>query len=447
MSLKYTLSPLIYSLLGFLQLLGAQPTTVDKIVAKINHHIVLKSELEAQFLGSQSSGTGLSQCEILEGLISNQILVSRAELDSIPLSDQEVEANLESRMSFMVNQVGSEEKLKELYGKSVQQLKSELQEAVRDQLLIEKMRQTLIGTLNVSPLEVRTFFEKISAADRPYYSMQVRLAQLVEIVSPGIESESITQSQLLSLRKQLLDGEDFESLARRYSEDPSAARNGGHLGFFPRGALDPAYEATALSLSPGEVSLPVRSSFGYHLIERLEIRGNSYDSRHILLIPQPTEKDYARHSAFLDSLRLEVLDKKISFETTAMEHSKDSKTAPNGGFFEGKEGIPFISVEDLDPLLFFSIDTMQVGTLSHPMRYTQEDGKQALRILYYKEKIPPHQANFNTDYTRLSSASLREKQDRILSQWMKTAHQDLFIHIDTDYAHCEVYKMTNHTRK
>ena len=251
MTFRYTNKLLFFSFLWSMHALSAQAVTVDKIIAKVNQHIILKSELEAQFLGAQSSGAGLSLCELLESLVNNKILVTRAELDSIPLSEEEVEANLDRRMSYMTAQIGSEDKVRELYGKSIDQLKEEVRVAVRDQLLIEKMRDHLIGSLSVSPREVRAFFDRTPERDRPYYSTEVRLGQIVDIVSAGPEAEALTRARLLGLRGELLGGADFGEMARRYSEDPSAQRNDGRLGFFPRGSLDPAYEAAALKLDPG----------------------------------------------------------------------------------------------------------------------------------------------------------------------------------------------------
>lgn len=427
--------------------LVAQPVTIDKIIAKVNQHIILKSELEEQFLGAQSRSTGLSQCEILESMIHNKVLVSRAELDSIPLSEEAIEQNLDNRLSYVIAQVGSEAKIQELYGKSVRDFKEELREAVRDQMLIEQMRETLIGNLKVSPREVRAFFEAIPEEKLPYYSTEVRLGHIIRIPKPSAFAEQATEEELRVLRRRILEGEAFKALARRYSEDPSAVHNEGHLGFYRRGELDPAYEAAALRLDVGDISLPVRSSFGYHLIELLEIKGNTYDSRHILLTPKPTEADYMQSRAFLDSLRKDILEEEISFEAAAQEHSEDPQTSLSGGFFKGTGANPFISVEDLDPLLFFVLDTMEVGTLSFPHEFTTEDGKKALRLLYYKEKIAPHQAALSTDYLKLQNAAIAEKEEKILDKWLKSAHQEMYIFIDSDYSRCDAYHMANQTQR
>ena len=447
MHTKFIYSAVLLLCMGSQLCLLAQPATIDKIIAKVNQHIVLKSELEEQFLGAQSQGASLSQCELLESIVHNKVLVSKAELDSIPISEEQVEANLEQRLSYVVAQVGSEAKVKELYGKSVRQLKEELREAVRNQILIQQMRSTLIGSIKASPREVRAFFEATPEEDRPYYSAEVRLGQIVCKPSSSKQSEEEVRERLLSIRQRLLRGEDFEALARRYSEDPSASQNGGRLGFFRRGELDPAYEASALRLEPGDLSLPVRSDFGYHIIQLMEVKGNTYDSQHILLTPKITEDDIRLMRVYLDSIRNDILSKRASFEQTAKDVSEDPRTAYNGGFFEGKDGGPFISVEDIDPLLFFVLDTMQVGTISRPMTFTAGDGSTRLRLLYYKKKIRPHQADFSIDYLKLQAATLRKKQEEDIQKWLRAAYQDLFIFIDPEYSRCDIYKVANKSRK
>ena len=439
--LQATLSLLSYFFPLFAQ---EQSQLLDEIIAKVNHHIILKSQLEEQFLGAQSTGVNLTQCDILKSIIYNKILVAKAELDSIPLSETEVEANLSNRMQYVMAQVGSQAQVEALYGKSITALKDELRESVRDQMLVDRMQASLLEDLDVTPRDVQLFYESIPSHERPYYSTEVSLAQIVCFPTPSAHAHALAESQALAIRRKLLAGENFEALAQKFSMDPSVVRNSGALGFVNRGELDPDYEAAALNLSLEEVSLPVRTHFGYHLIELLEIKGNRYNSRHILIVPEPETIDFQRTRLLLDSLRREILASHTGFEAAAKQYSEDSQTALSGGFFSRTDGQLYISVEELDPLLFFTVDSMEVGQLSPPLRYTSSEGKEGFRLLYYKEKIPPHEARLPQDYLKLRTALLQKEQKEIIDSWMKDVYKELFIFISSGYQHCEVYKMSKH---
>ena len=222
--------------------------------------------------------------------------------------------------------------------------------------------------------------------------------------------------------------------------DPSVARNSGELGFFRRGDLAPEFEATALSLEPGEISMPVETDFGFHIIQLLERRGNTYNSKHILIIPSPSADDVNKARSYLDSLRTEILAKNISFEKAAKEYSDDQVTSSSGGFFIDATGAPRVSVEEIDPVLFFTLDTMKVGNITKPIDYRLDDGTPAIRIIYFKDKVPPHQANLLQDYQKIYQATLSYKNNRILSEWFRKAQGDVYIDIDPDFDHCNLLK-------
>jgi peptidyl-prolyl cis-trans isomerase SurA len=234
------------------------------------------------------------------------------------------------------------------------------------------------------------------------------------------------------------NGEDFGSLAAEYSDDPGSARRGGNLGFASRGQMVPEYEAAAMRMKPGQISMPVESDFGYHLIQLIERRGNEYNSRHILIRPDYTTVDFEAAERFLDSLRTLILEDSIIFENMAKEFSDDEETAGTGGFMIDANGSSIVSVEDLDPVIFFTIDTMNLGDISHPMRYRMKDGKEAVRIIYYKDRIKPHKANFKDDFQKIHLAALNEKRTLKLDEWFNEAKNEVFIQIDEDYKKCRI---------
>jgi hypothetical protein len=234
-------------------------------------------------------------------------------------------------------------------------------------------------------------------------------------------------------------GADFAEVARTHSDDPGSAQNGGNLGFHRRGELVPSYEATAMNLRPGEISQPVESQFGFHVIQLLERRGNEYNSRHILVRFNSSELDISTAKNYLDSLRTNILNDSISFEKAAKEYSDDKVTAASGGFYlDESTGANSISVEDIDPMLFFTLDTMQVGSISPPLEFRMEDGKTAVRIIYYKNYIPPHKANLRDDYQKIQVAALNQKRQKALFDWFEDAKKEVFIDIVDQYNSCNI---------
>ncbi|MGL1889176.1 MAG: peptidylprolyl isomerase [Reichenbachiella sp.] len=414
---------------------------IDKIVAKVDDYIVLKSELEKAYLEYRARGQftkGDAKCEILESLVINKLMVAMAEIDSVEVLDVQVEQNLDQRMSYFIQQIGSEEKLEEVYGKTVAEFREELFDQIKEQMVVQKMQGVISDEVSVTPGEVSKFFSEIPSDSLPYFSTEVTIGQIVKIPEANELTKARVRDQLLDLKDRIEKGESFSALATKYSMDPGSARQGGELGFFNRGELAPQFEATALGMQPGEISDPVETQFGFHMIQLIERRGNSYNSRHILIMPSATQADIEETVEFLDSLRTTIVVDSMRFDVVAKEHSDDQQTSSNGGYFSDATGAMKISVEDLEPTMFFAIDTMAVGSVSPPMVYKMADGKPAVRLLFYKDRIPPHQASVLEDYQKIKSAALANKRNDILSSWFQEAKNEVYINIDEKYDHCKI---------
>lgn len=422
---------------------GAQENKVmvDEIISKVDNYIVLKSDLERAYLNYLSSGNpanSQAKCGILAQLISGKLMVAKAEIDSVEVSEEMVDNNLDRRMQIILSQYGgSEEQLEQYYGKSLDDIKADLRDDVKEQITVETMQNEIIKDLSVTPSEVKKFFTRIPKDSLPYFSTEVQVGQIVKVPKVSVEKKNELKLKLSELRQRVLNGESFEALAKEYSQGPSA-KYGGNLGFAQRGAMAPKFEANALRLKPNEISAPFETEFGIHIVQLLERRGNEYNSRHIILVPDPTEEDLKRTSNTLDSIRHLIVSDSITFQKAAKEFSEDKQTAGSGGFLLDRSGGFNISVEDLDPVIFFTIDSMEVGSISHPIKYRQDDGKEAVRILYYKSKIKPHQANLKDDWQKIQSATLNEKKSKILSQWFEKARNDVFISVDEKYEYCGI---------
>ena len=445
MNLKYLNNQIFCLLLMLCSLSGLgqanKGVVIDKIIAKVDDYIVLKSELDRGYLEFLSRGeivNGDAKCHVLEGLVINKLMVAKAEIDSIVVLDAQVELNLDQRMAYFIQQIGSEERLEEIYNKSVAEFREELFDDIKEQMIIQKMQGEISADVTTTPKEVSEFFKEIPKDSLPYFSTEVTLGQIVKLPTVNEKRKQEIRDLLTDIRSRIINGEDFGDLAQRYSMDPGSKAQGGRLGFFNRGELAPEFEAAAMAMEPGEVSEPVETQFGFHIIQLIERRGNTYDSKHILIIPSPTRSDLVDSKNYLDSLRSLIVSDSLAFEYAAKEYSDDKETSGNGGFFSDANGAMKVSVEVLDPTLFFTIDTMKVGNVTPPIEFKMRDGKDASRILYYKERIAPHQANLQQDYQKLKAATLANKRNNIMSDWFKDARDEVYIKIDDEYEYCNI---------
>jgi len=440
---KFLTASLFSGLLFFITpVLAQEGFVVDKIIAKVDNYIVLKSELELGYQGYLAEGNAANEeakCEIFNRLILNKLMVAKAEIDSVLVTDIEVDATTEQRMGMILQNSGnSPEQLERAYGKTLEQIKVELREQIREQLLARQMTARITDDLTVTPSEIKKFFSKIPKDSLPFFSSDVEVAQIVRVAKVSESQEQLTIARLQELRERILKGENFTELAMKNSDDASAQYNGGEMGYVGRGAMVPQFEAQAFKLKLGEISQPFKSSFGFHIMQLIDRRGNEYNSRHILIFATPSADDIARAEKFLDSLREKIINEKLKFEQLAKEYSDDDATKGMGGFFTDADGSIKISLRDIDPVVYINIDTMKVGNISKPLAYRTDDQKDAVRILYYKKKLPPHEANLKDDWNRIQSAALAEKKDIALEKWFAKARKDVFINIDPTYNFCKI---------
>lgn len=426
----------------------ASGQVVDKIVAKVDNNIVLESEVQKTYIEAisqaQQGMEAPTRCTIFESLLINKLMVAKAEIDSVLVTDAEVLVQANNRFSMVMQQFGGDEAmLVEMYGKTAEQLKAELEEVIREQLIVDKMRKTITDGMTVSPAEVRAFYYSISKDSLPLFTSEATVGQIVRKPETSASVREQILAQLRQFKQDIGSGKStFAELAKQHSEDPGSAAQGGDLGFFRRGELAPEYESTSLSLRPGEISDPIETQFGFHMIQLLEIKGSTFNTRHILRIPKASDADVQKAERYLDSLKKEIIAGKIEFSKAAKEYSQDRTTSDAGGFFTDPASSSIrLSLRTLeDPVLYFTIDTMKVGDITPPIRFEDPREGTKVRILFYKARYPAHKANLTDDYEKLKAATLRRKEDEVLSKWFATAKEDIFIDIDPAYDRCDALK-------
>ncbi len=415
---------------------------IDEIIAKVDNYIVLKSELDRayqDYLANGGSQSEEARCQYLGLLIRNKLMMAKAEIDSVVVLDAEVDLNTSNRMDMILAQSGkTAEEMEQIYGKTMEQIQAELREQIREQMIIREMESTISQDITVTPAEVKRFFNKIPKDSLPFFSAELEVGQIVRKAKVSAAQKEETRLKLIGIRNQILSGESFAELARKHSDDPSAQYNAGEMGWSARGRMVPEFEAMAFKLKPGELSMPFETDFGFHILQLIERRGNEFNSRHILLTPTPSENDLKDAERYLDSLRTLVTVEKASFEKLAKEYSDDPETKGNGGFFTDANGSMKIAVDELDPVVFFKLDSMNVGEISNPLTYRTDDQKSAVRIIYYKSRVRAHEASLKDDWQRIYGAALNEKKDKALQKWFEEARLDVFINIDPAYDFCGI---------
>ncbi|MBF9253320.1 peptidylprolyl isomerase [Pontibacter sp. 172403-2] len=419
---------------------------VDGIIAKVDNYVILRSDLEFGYLQylaqtKQQPSEDL-KCQILKSLVQDKLLLARAAIDSITVEDALVTDQLNRRIEYLTAQVGGVEKLEQYYNKSINQLKADLRRTVQEQMIMERMQQEISGKVNVTPKEIKQYFNAIPKDSLPYFSSEVELGQIVKFAEVSKQQKEEARKQLEDIRKRILAGEDFATLAKQYSQDPGSAAAGGELGFFKKKELVPEYEAAALRLEPGEISNVVESQFGFHLIQMIERKGQEFNTRHILIKPATATVDVAEAVEALDSIRTLILNDSLTFAKAAKEFSDDKSTKDNGGMLTSQaNGSTYISMDQVDPSVFFVIDTMKVGDISKPIPFRTEDGKEAARIIYLKSKSTPHLANLQDDYQKIAAAALNQKKGKAVDEWFRKNFDTVFIEIDPEYQNCQVLQL------
>ncbi len=417
------------------------PVNIDRIIAKVDNYIILRSEVEQLYQRGQQQQQPVSKCQALESMVVNKLLVAKAEIDSVLVDDKDVDAQLTARMQQMIQMYGNEKNIVEQFGKSLETLKSEVRSQVREQITAQKMQGKITEGLKITPNEVKRFFTRIPKDSIPEIPTEVELGHIVRLAKVTKAQKEELSERLLDYKRRILAGEKFEDLAKEYSEDPGSRQYGGDLSWSQRGKMVPQFEAAAMRLKPNEMSNVVESDFGLHLIQTLEIRGQEFHARHILLRPDYNRLDASDATKFLDSIRTEIVKDSIKFEKAAKDFSEDKQTQDGGGMLidpqTGASRLPLD--ESMDPTLYFTIDSMKVGTITVPLPYRSEDGKTGVRIIYYKARHAPHRANLKDDFERLKEFATMEKRNVEIEKWFKKATADVYIKIDPEFESCNIF--------
>ena len=420
-------------------LASAQPQTVDGVAAIVGGDVILKSDIDEQYdvFNRQNFGKPVSYCEVFEELLFQKLLIHHAAIDSISIGEEEVEANMDRRIQQLIMQMGDQKKLEDFYEKSVVEIKEDMRTLIKEQLTAQRMQMTVVEGIEVTPSEVREYYENLPADSIPLISAEVELSQIVKFPELSDEAEQEVIAKLKELKERIENGTSFSSMAILYSEDPGSNKKGGEYQGIQRGVFVKEFEAVAFNLRKGEISDPFKTEFGYHIVQLLEKRGEELDLRHILIKPKLTQENLQEAKNFLDSVSVAIANGEMTFEEASRRFSDDEQTRFNGGQMSNfQSGNNKFEVSQLDRGLFALISSLEDDEISEASFYRMEDQREAFRIVRLDANYEPHKANLDLDFTRIKGFALQQKQAKTVEDWKNEKLADTFVKINEGYYDC-----------
>lgn len=433
---------LAFFLFFFIMGLKSQPVVIDRVVAIVGKNTVLQSEIETQLLQMRAQGMTVqsnTRCQILEELLEQKLMINQAVIDSIEVSASDVEMEMNSRLQYFIRQIGSEQALEEYYNKSLLEIKEDLRDIVRDQLITREVQQEIAGSITVTPSEVRSFFNRIPSDSLPMINSQVQLRQIIKYPEYSETEKFEVKERLNQLRQRIAGGDDFATMAILYSQDPGTSRKGGELGFVSKTDLVPEFANVAFSLKDNRVSQVFESEFGFHIVQLIERRGELVNVRHILMAPTASAEAKEKAKKQLDSLSQAIRLDSINFRLAAAKFSDDKDTRMSGGLLINRNtGSSRFELDQLEPADYVAIRDLKIGEISNTFETKDDKGKPVYKILYLASQTKPHRANLKEDYDILKEMALMDKKMKAVDNWIREKQKKTYVRIDDAFKNCKL---------
>lgn len=415
----------------------AKKVVADKIAAIVGDRIILQSDIKNSIADITRQGGTVpenAQCMLMEQAVVSKVLMLQAEKDSLPVSDEEVEAELDQKIRYYINQLGTQEALEEVAGKTIYQIKDDARESVKEQKLAAAMQQKIVGGTRITPNEVKAFFDKIPKDSLPFYESELEICQIINYPKASRDLEQYIIGEMNNYKKQIESKlVTFDQLAKKVSEDPGSKDRGGQYQINRNEKTwDPVFMSTAFRLKEGEISAPVKSKFGFHLIQMVDRNGDDAIVRHILRIPPVTDDEIKQAISKLDTVRSKVVAGSIGFNEAAGRYSDDDAVKFAGPCVTGRDGSSYVTIDALDKDMVAMLAKMKVGDISQPTAFTDEQAKKGVRIVYLKSRSEPHRMNLQDDYSKISHFALEEKKSKTLDKWLQAKIPTYYVMIDTE---------------
>ncbi|MBS7787509.1 peptidylprolyl isomerase [Flavobacterium sp. CYK-55] len=424
----------------------AVPTSVrkkiDGVIATVGDFNILESDIDKSYLEMTSQGSSIkdiSRCQMLGKLLEDKLYAHQAIQDSIVVSDDEVKSKMDEQITYMVEQLGSMDKVIAYFKKSNEEdFKTELSDIIKMNKLAGQMQKKIIDGVEITPEEVRTFFKKIPTADLPVFGSEMEVSQIVVFPKVSEAEKQKVIDRLKELKKEVEGGSSFATKAVLYSQDPGSSSNGGYYRMNKKTPFVKEFKDVAFSLGEGEISEPFETEFGYHIIYVEKIRGQDIDLRHILIVPKTDEQALKDAKERILNIKKKIDDKSISFADAARAESDEKETRSNGGvLINPKTQDTHFELTKMDPSLYAQVSNLKEGEVSVPILDTEQSGKKKYKLITVTNRINEHTADYARDYIKIKDLALKEKQIQAIAKWSEEKIKETYIKINGEYRNCE----------
>lgn len=436
----------------FLNFVFAQQTSnndgevIDKVIAIVGQNMIKKSELETAFIQQKLNSNLIieneyeKRCDLLEGMLINKLMLHQAEIDSIEVTDDEINREMDNRIRYMISAYGSQEMLEKQMRRSLSEIKSYYRDVIKENIMIAQIEQKLTGSVSVTPQEVVDFYNSIPKDSLPNVEQEYVFSQIVKMPKISEEEKELVKERLNGYRDRILKGSKFSTIATLYSEDPASAKKGGELGFFSRGQMVGEFENAAFALQDGEISPIVETKYGFHIIQMIERRGNQVNCRHILLQPKVSEQQLREAYQQLEDIKKEIDSGAITFEEAIVKYS-DDESKVNEGLIVNPYNASAIFTKDAINETMFNIDkvnfeSLKQGEVTKPIKYKTELSE-AYRLIKVNRKTDAHKVDLTLDYDKIQNSALESKKTDIIKEWANKRLKKTYVKIDSDYKDCD----------
>jgi peptidyl-prolyl cis-trans isomerase SurA len=444
-------------LFGLTLIANAQPqrAVADKILAIVGDRIILQSDIKNSMVDMQRQGQQLpdnAECLLTQQAMVSKILMLQAEKDSLPVTDEDVEAELDQRIRYFVNQLGSIEELERMAGKTVYQIKDDARASVKERKLAESMQRKIVENVRITPVEVKAFFDKIPKDSLPFYESELEICQIVLYPKASRDLEQYIINEMNNYKKQIESKTiTFADLAKKVTQDPGSKERGGSYELNRNDKIwDPVFLSTAFRLKEGEISAPVKSKMGYHIIYMERRNGDVANVRHILRFVPVSQDDINASINKLDTIRTRLITNGNGyFNELASKYSEDEQAKFMGPCLTSRDGSTRVTIDQLDKETVTTISKLKVGEISTPTVFTADEmEKKGVRIILLKSRSEPHIMNLRDDYSKISQFALEEKKQKVVDKWLKNMIPNYYVMVDNAAAtECPLLNNYNTTEK
>jgi len=435
---------LIFSIIALTSFSSFAQQTIDKIAAQVGDKVILLSDIQAQKIQAIQAGITVTpemDCEMLEELMYQKLLITQAILDSVEVSPEQVDSEMESRLRVIENQIGGRQEMENFYGKTVAQIKNEFRPIIKEQLMAREMEYTISNGISVTPREVKTFYSKIPSDSLPYINTQLSFQQIVIYPEITRKDKDIARAKLEKIRKDIMAGKTFSTQARIHSMDPGSAQDGGKIQA-SKGMMVKPFESVVFALKQDEVSEVFETEYGFHIIKLGKRLGDDYTCQHILIVAEFSGDAVENAAMRLDSCYQLLDTEKITWDAAVKEFSNDETTKQNKGIITnpatGEQTWDMEDLNQIDQQIYLLTTNMEKGDISEPNLYTNiYERKQGVRIVRLMDTKAPHKANLKDDYALIKRAAENEKKQMMINDWVISRINTTYISINDPFEECE----------